>query len=413
MSLETPSSSRASGSGLEGSWHAGSDAAFTRISGLDFASIHADAGADAPPVNPSFAAVGWENIKPLLDNAKGVQFTTAAENGVNGAQPDFFLGEDGQLRPNPAKTTASPDGKLNIQVEGPANASEIEAAKVANELQKKAAQEMIAYFQKNNPGAQIPQHWLDMLNRQPDLPAAVNTPTEQAPTPPPADAPPQSHTPAPQYNPGGLRSSLGGSPGGGSPGGGAERFSPSGSYNAGRTADVGGRRVDLPPPLQGDLKVEGPNTITAEVIDDVLRSFNSPATGIGKDLIAMGEKYNINAAVALAFFIQESSAGTKGAAVRNNSWGNIKGTGPAGTDGTFRSYHNFTEGAEDWFRLIRNKYLASPSEGGFGAQTLGQIISKYAPSSDGNNEARYVSNVKGWVAGWAERSGKDQPTTSA
>lgn len=205
---------------------------------------------------------------------------------------------------------------------------------------------------------------------------------------------------------------MGGSPGGGSPGGGAQRFDPRGNYNAGRTTEFGGRSVDLPPPLQGDLRVEGPSTITAEKIDEVLAGYNSPAQGIGKELIAMGEKYNINAAVALAFFIQESSAGTKGAAVRNNSWGNIKGTGPAGSDGTFRTYHNFTEGAEDWFRLIRDKYLSSPAEGGFGAQTLSQIISKYAPSSDNNDEGGYVSRVNGMVHGWARETGKPAPPTA-
>jgi hypothetical protein len=396
--------------GLEASSWRGSEIAASKISGLDFSSVYPQLS-DASGDRPSFAAVGWESIKPALDSARGVNFTTAAENAANSAQPDFFLGEDGQLRANPAKTTPSADGKLNIQMEGPANASEIEAAKVANQLQKQAAQEMISYFQKNNPGAEIPQHWLAMLNKDPDIPTAIprNTAETPAPTPGPSEAP----APQQRFNPGGLSSNLGGSPGGGSPGGGAERFSNHGTY---RGENYGtndrGQRVDLPPPLQGDLRVDGPNTITAEKIDEVLAQFHSPAQGIGKDLIAMGEKYNINAAVALAFFIQESSAGTKGAAVRNNSWGNIKGSGPAGSDGTFRTYHNFTEGAEDWFRLIRNKYLASPNEGGFGAQTLSQIISKYAPGSDNNNERGYVATVKGLVSGWAKQTGKDNPATA-
>lgn len=391
------------------SWR-GSEIAASKISGLDFSSVYPQVS-DASVQTPSFAAVGWESIRPALDNARGVNFTTAAENAANNAQPDFFLGEDGQLRANPNKTAPSADGKLNVQMEGPANASEIEAAKVANQLQKQAAQEMISYFQKNNPGAEIPQHWLNMLNKDPELPTSIprNTPETAAPTPAPSETP----GPVQRFNPGGLSSNLGGSPGGGSPGGGAERFSNHGTYRGENFGtNNNGQRVDLPPPLQGDLKVDGPNTITAEKIDEVLAQFHSPAQGIGKDLIAMGEKYNINAAVALAFFIQESSAGTKGAAVRNHSWGNIKGNGPAGSDGTFRSYHNYTEGAEDWFRLIRNKYLASPNEGGFGAQTLSQIISKYAPGSDNNNERGYVATVKGLVSGWAKQTGKDNPATA-
>jgi hypothetical protein len=133
---------------------------------------------------------------------------------------------------------------------------------------------------------------------------------------------------------------------------------------------------------------------------------------MGKFIYDLGVKYGIDPAVAVAFFVQESTAGTAGVAARSHSWGNIIGEGPAGHEGRFRAYHNFREGAEDWFRLIHDKYLAPPSQGGFGSQTLSQVISHYAPSSDGNNERAYVANVKGMVTAWAKESGKSNTATA-
>jgi hypothetical protein len=163
------------------------------------------------------------------------------------------------------------------------------------------------------------------------------------------------------------------------------------------------------------MQMAGPPSITPEKIDQVLASYHSPAAepGMGKFIYDLGVKYGIDPAVAVAFFVQESTAGTAGVAARTHSWGNIVGEGPAGQDGRFRAYHNFREGAEDWFRLIHDKYLASPSQGGFGCQTLSQVISHYAPSSDGNNERAYVANVKGMVTAWAKEDTRKSNTATA
>lgn len=343
------------------------------------------------------------HVAEQFEHASGVAFTTAAENAKSGEQPDFFLGEDGQLRANPNKTEPPKDGKLNIQIEGnQSNQSEIDAARVANENQKAAVREMIAYFQKFNPGAEVPRHWLDQLDKQPDLPA----PKQDASMPKLPDAGVES-TQQPTYQGGGYHGG-GGSGGGGSGGG-------SGSYRGGggeRAFDPGerpvyrGDRPSNPPPVPGDMNVAGPPTITPEKIDQILKQYHSPAAqpGMGQYIYDAGVKAGINPAVALAFFIQESSAGTAGVAATTHSWGNIKGEGPAGSYHGFRAYHDYKEGVDDWYRLIKDKYLAPSSQGGFGAQTLSQIISHYAPSSDGNNERAYVANVKGMVKGWAEQT---------
>src|SRR5262249_47487412 len=154
-------------------------------------------------------------------------------------------------------------------------------------------------------------------------------------------------------------------------------------------------RPHNPPPVAGDMTVTGAPTITPEKIDKVLAQYHSPAAGLGQYIYDEGVKNGINPAVALAFFIQESSCGTAGVAARTHSWGNIKGSGPAGSISGFRAYHDYKEGVSDWYHLIKDKYLAPPQQGGFGCETLSQIIRHYAPSSDGNNERAYVANVKG------------------
>lgn len=174
-------------------------------------------------------------------------------------------------------------------------------------------------------------------------------------------------------------------------------------------------RPDLVRPGERDIRMISEPSISAEKIDEILRYYKSPAVGVGKELYALGVKYGIDPAIALGFFIVESTAGKHGRAARNNSWGNIKGTGPAGSDGTFRKYNNFAEGAEDWFKLIKYQYVATePNEfykrKPFGAQTLREVIRRYAPGSDGNNEGGYIGTVISLRQKWAREMIAQQPS---
>ncbi len=172
-------------------------------------------------------------------------------------------------------------------------------------------------------------------------------------------------------------------------------------------------RPDLVQPGAGDIQMLSQPSISPEKIDEVLRHYRSPAVGVGRELYALGVRYGIDPAIALGFFIVESTAGRHGRASRNMSWGNIKGRGPAGSDGTFRRYNSWAEGAEDWFKLIRNNYIATePNEGSrrpFGAQTLRAVIRRYAPGSDGNNEGGYVRQVISMRQRWAREMLAQQP----
>ncbi len=50
---------------------------------------------------------------------------------------------------------------------------------------------------------------------------------------------------------------------------------------------------------------------------------------------------------------------------------------------------------EDWYKLIKELYI-----GEWGRKTVDDIIPKYAPASDNNNEAAYINSVKQLVQEW-------------
>ncbi len=367
----------------------------------------------AAPSPTAFASADWGAVKPILDKASAINYSSAAENQAAGVEPDFILGTDGQMRANPKKTAPNADGSINVQVEGDNSQDKIQAMKSASENQKASIRELIRYFQKNNPNAKIPGEWLDQLEKQPDFPS----PSARRDTPPPVSRQPEAQ-PQTDYSPPSQRSmgpspGRSSSPGYSSPGGNrpgrssGPSSSDSSSFEPRRQPMFSTNRAgDVPPPVAGDLAMKGPPTITPEKIDEVLKSFGSPATGLGQEIYDEGVKRGINPAVALAFFVQESSAGTKGVAATTNSWGNIKGEGPAGSYKGFRAYEDFGQGVKDWYRLIDDKYLAPQSEGGRGYTHLSQVIRTYAPGSDNNNEKQYVANVKGMVQGWEKSSAK-------
>lgn len=139
-------------------------------------------------------------------------------------------------------------------------------------------------------------------------------------------------------------------------------------------------------------------TIDVDFINRVLVHYHSPAQGKGQALYDKGVKYGIDPAYALAFFMEESTFGTRGIATVTHSLGNIRATdGHQGYHG-YRIYTSWEEGFEDWYRLIAQQYVNR-----WGLTTVDQIIPVYAPNSDNNNEAAYIHSVKLAVDTW--RSG--------
>ncbi|MBI2812436.1 MAG: hypothetical protein HYX67_16645 [Candidatus Melainabacteria bacterium] len=182
---------------------------------------------------PEIYGDGWKNdlpaasseqIKSKLDSASGIVFSSAADNVENKVEPDFYLGEDGKLRANPKKTAPNEDGSVNIELQTK-NKNESDAIKYSDQMQKAAVKDLINYFRQSNPNGRVPQHWLDMLSKEPDLPPApapisVSRP-DVAPEPTqPTKESPRTQTPQAERTSGGAGGGSGGGGGGGGSGGG-------------------------------------------------------------------------------------------------------------------------------------------------------------------------------------------------
>ncbi|MFH1239023.1 MAG: hypothetical protein V1653_02810 [bacterium] len=126
--------------------------------------------------------------------------------------------------------------------------------------------------------------------------------------------------------------------------------------------------------------------IQPEEVEAVLKHYGSPAQGLGLKFVEFGKQYNINPRIALAFFIQESSAGTLGKAVYNRSVGNI-----TNGRGGFVSYKSWEEGLEHWFIFLNECKYYRPS----GRNTVEALFPYYCP----DNPRQYIANVRKMVSG--------------
>jgi len=146
-----------------------------------------------------------------------------------------------------------------------------------------------------------------------------------------------------------------------------------------------------------DHRLDRPPSISAAGIDRVLAQYGSPAAGSGALFYDLGVQYGIDPAYALAFYIQESSAGTRGVARFTHGIGNIRVTpGYAGYEG-YRSYASYAAGIADWYKLIKELYI-----GEWGLTTPSAITPRYAPWGDNNNPDVYAATVKALVDSWQE-----------
>lgn len=173
-----------------------------------------------------------------------------------------------------------------------------------------------------------------------------------------------------------------------------------GGNNLAHSWQTDGPVSKVPIPAQsGPYSVIGKPTITADFIDQVLASYNSPAAGKGQSLYDLGVKYGIDPTFALAFFLHESTLGTQGEARTTRSLGNLRcipNHDCVDQDrGGYASFPTWEAGFEAWYQLIRNLYV-----GTWGRTTVDEIIPKYAPTSDNNNEAGYIASLKHSIDTW-------------
>ena len=148
----------------------------------------------------------------------------------------------------------------------------------------------------------------------------------------------------------------------------------------------------------GPYAVVGHNSLTVAFMNSVLAYYHSPAAGKGQALYNDGIKYGLDSAYALAFFMHESSFGTTGVARVTLSLSNMRCVPEyrcLNENGGYAIFDNWEQSFEAWFKLIRNLYVAY-----WGRVTVDQIIPKYAPNSNHNNEAGYIASLKHTIDLW-------------
>ncbi|MDQ6662414.1 MAG: glucosaminidase domain-containing protein [Chloroflexota bacterium] len=155
-----------------------------------------------------------------------------------------------------------------------------------------------------------------------------------------------------------------------------------------------GQQVPIPTHA-GPYGVLGKPTLTVDFMNQVLAYYNSPAAGKAQALYDDGIKYGIDPAFALAFFMHESTFGTAGWATPHLSLGNIRCVPEYTCDHGYSQYSSWEQGFEAWYKLIRNLYVAQ-----WGLVTVDQIIPRYAPTADHNNESAYIGSLKHALDTW-------------
>ena len=125
----------------------------------------------------------------------------------------------------------------------------------------------------------------------------------------------------------------------------------------------------------------------APSIDAYLAKRGSPMAGQGMAFLRAGRKYGVDPRLLVGIATIESGAGAHEKLPHNPfNWGVHRG----------QTYGSYEESIMDVARGLRRGYIDK------GLKTPGQIVSRYAPSSDGNDEsnwAKVVGQVMGQLGG--------------
>jgi hypothetical protein len=141
----------------------------------------------------------------------------------------------------------------------------------------------------------------------------------------------------------------------------------------------------------------------------------SPAAPYADELYNIITGYDLDPAVALAFFAQESQFCTTGICASQNmhNWGGNRAaydsSRAVGTvqarSGPFVSYASWQDGLRDWCDLIVNRYI------GQGLDTVEKAVPVYAPAFDGNDPDAYIASVRRRIAIWRGQDPGPLPDT--
>jgi hypothetical protein len=157
---------------------------------------------------------------------------------------------------------------------------------------------------------------------------------------------------------------------------------------------------------QANHSVLGRPTLSAAFMDRVLVAAHSPAAGTGQDFYRLSIQYGIDDVWPLSFFHHESDYGKTGEARVTYSIGNSRciTTRPCIDQdrGGYAQMWSWRDGVVQWYTLISTLYIKQ-----WGRSTIEQIIPKYAPQSDGNDEQGYINALLNDAA--AYRAGQVLP----
>lgn len=160
------------------------------------------------------------------------------------------------------------------------------------------------------------------------------------------------------------------------------------------------------------LTFKSPPRISRELFAQLLQrgtggAGTSPAAPYAGELYDIIVGYELDPAVALAFFAQESQFCTTGICRKHDmkSWGGQRAAFKReraaniimGQSGPFVSYHTWQDGVSDWCELILYRYVAR------GLDTIDKAVPVYAPAADNNDPSAYINSVTRRVAVWQGR----------
>jgi hypothetical protein len=117
--------------------------------------------------------------------------------------------------------------------------------------------------------------------------------------------------------------------------------------------------------------------------------------GDANHIVSLSQKYKIDDAVALAFFVMESRAGTVGEAIQTQNVGNVRPMPDAPVTDGYRQYRSWLGGVTEWFHLVRNLYLDK-----LRLRTVEVMVPVYAPATDNNDPVSMVAGIRQLVACW-------------
>ncbi|MBS5595661.1 XkdQ/YqbQ family protein [Peptostreptococcus sp.] len=134
--------------------------------------------------------------------------------------------------------------------------------------------------------------------------------------------------------------------------------------------------------------------VTAEMLNKVLKG---PLAGKGDLFVKYGNMYKVNPMLLLMIARMETGAGFDSNLARNcNNFFGIRDPDPniRKTSGGFGIYSSIEEGIKRGFHFIGISHIHKKN------RSYDQIISTWAPKSDGNNVAAYIANTKKWYKEW-------------